>query len=77
MLFWCCFSEFKCEICSRTIGSLLELRHHIALHQRNRINPVYKCDICNRRFTHQIQRDEHLQSKHKHLMEMCDICGEM
>lgn len=69
-------SDLKCEICSQLIGNVSELRQHIQQHQKNKINPLYPCDVCRLKFKSQAHRDEHMQTKHIHLLEVCDICGQ-
>lgn len=71
------FLDQKCEICGQVVDSVQDLKHHIALHQRNRINPTHTCEVCSHKFTDRSALDEHMLKQHRHLMEMCDVCGEM
>ncbi|XP_068986699.1 zinc finger protein 568-like isoform X1 [Bombus flavifrons] len=67
---------FICTICNKNFTQQAALKHHMSIHERNKLEKEYPCDICGKVLNHPSSVVYHKEAEHNNGRRfVCNKCG--
>ncbi|XP_031837954.1 uncharacterized protein LOC116429307 isoform X2 [Nomia melanderi] len=71
-----CEKLFRCTICNKNFTQQLALKAHMSIHEKNKLEKEYPCDICGKVLNHPSSVVYHKEAEHNNGRRfVCNKCG--
>lgn len=69
--------RFQCNVCDKVYKSHYVFKKHMVTHTEGYVQPMFKCQVCEREFTTKFSLSSHIKSQHLELKKTysCPLCG--